>query len=284
MKRGPTLARGIPLAIPVALHRGHVMVFVPSLINIGEFLITGNGWFVLVGVRFARKIRAAVRDIEAEFAEIITQLRLVPRTGPVSCELWLYSRYDTLRHFRIEDAGLVELDLLGIPFGRGAVTTMMPAAIAREGTGQSGAAVTGPVPSGAREKTSPILRWLAKRNAARSGEKSPETSGGDGLKKILDAGGPGTKPGRKAVNPPAAAGPAGPEKKTAAGKSNSGATKKRKRKTMEIVPDKSVPVADAAAGHEGIPAPAGGTPGATGDHLPGLSPTVPEDPREGGPV
>src|SRR5512138_1636039 len=99
MIRGPQITKGLALAIPFALRRGHVMVFMPALLNLAELLIAGNGLFVLVRIRFARKIRADIKAIEVEFAEAIAGLRLVPRTGPISCELWLYNRYGCLRHF-----------------------------------------------------------------------------------------------------------------------------------------------------------------------------------------
>jgi hypothetical protein len=109
------MPRGIAFAIPFALRRGYVNVFVPSILNIGEFLITGNGLFILVSVRFARKFSASIAEIEAGFTDAINCLRQVPRNGPVSCELWIYSRYGTLRHLRIGDTGLVEIDCYGTP-------------------------------------------------------------------------------------------------------------------------------------------------------------------------
>jgi len=63
MKRGPSMPKGIAFAVPVALRRGHVMVFIPSLLNLAEFLITGNGWFVMVRVRLARRIYASIAEI-----------------------------------------------------------------------------------------------------------------------------------------------------------------------------------------------------------------------------
>jgi hypothetical protein len=223
MKRGPVMPRGIELAVPVALQRGHVMVFIRSLLNLGEFLITGNGVFVLVGVRFARKLFASIAEIEAEFAEVITGLRLVPRNGPVSCELWLYSRYGTLRHFRIRDAGLVEVDLYGTPLDQ---VKPVAAGAPPSGNGapiQQGAAAPGPSVPGTADNRSPILRWLAKRNAARLAGKGADAAESSELRKILDAGGPGTKTkrpsGKKpAGKNPAPAGPAEPGKNSAAEK------------------------------------------------------------------
>ncbi|MGB9176821.1 MAG: hypothetical protein WCB46_08825, partial [Methanoregula sp.] len=81
MRRGPQISQGLTLAIPFALRRGYVMVFMAVLMNLADFLITGNGLFVLVRVRLARRIRAGIAEIEAEFEDAINSLRLVPRTG-----------------------------------------------------------------------------------------------------------------------------------------------------------------------------------------------------------
>ena len=192
------MPNGITSAIPFALRRGHVMVFVPSILNLGEFLITGNGLFILVSLRFARKFSESIAEIKAEFNEAITGLRLVPRNGPVSCELWLYNRYGTLRHFRIGDTVLVEIDCYGTPLDQvKPVVATGASPISGETPAPHGAAVTGPATYGTAETKDPILRWLAKWNAARKSGGGAVAAGGSELKKILDAGGPGTKPKRK---------------------------------------------------------------------------------------
>ncbi len=135
VRRGPKISLGFELAIPFALRRGHVMDFMTTLLNLAEFLITGNGLFVLVRIRLARRIRAGIADIESEFADAINGLRLVPRTGPVSCELWLYSKHGILRHFRVLDTRLVEIDCYGTPldqFRPAAVPALCPAPHPRE--------------------------------------------------------------------------------------------------------------------------------------------------------
>lgn len=193
MKRGPLMPRGIELAVPVALRRGQVGVFIRSLVTTAEILITGNGRFVLVGVRYARKFCACIAEIEAEFAEVITMLRLVPRTGPVSCELWLYSRYDTLRHFRIDDAGLVELDAYGIPLdeARPAEAAVLPDRAASIPPDASAAPAASSAPESrapaSPDKRGPVLRWLAKWNAARLAGKSVDGIESSRLRNILDA-------------------------------------------------------------------------------------------------
>jgi hypothetical protein len=199
------MPRGINFALPVALRRGNVMVFIPSLVNLGEFLITGSGHFVLVGIRFARKIRAALHEIEAEFVEAIADLRLAPRSGPVTCELWLYSRYGTLRHFRVNDDALVEVDLYGTALNS---KKIVPAAgpSGEEPSPVSGSPATPAVPAAAPiDKRGPILRYLAKWNAARLAGKGAGSPGGSELRTILNAGGTAAKkkraPGKKPASP-----------------------------------------------------------------------------------
>jgi len=187
------MPRGIGLSVPLALLRGHVMVFVPSLLNLGELLITGNGWFVVVRIRLARKFYASIREIETEFGEAITGLRLVPRRDPVSCELWLYSRYGTLRHFRVDDVGLVEIDCYGTPLGQ-----VRPTLTGSHGNRDDAPAhyeriATGPAAPGSADTRTPILRWLAKKNAAGKSIAGSDSVIGLDLKRILDAGRPGGK-------------------------------------------------------------------------------------------
>jgi len=188
MRRGPKITQGLELAIPFALKRGHVMVFMATLLNLAEFLITGNGLFVLVRVRLARRIRAGIADIESEFADAIAGLRLVPRTGPVSCELWLYSKHGILRHFRVENTRLVEIDCYGTPLDQ-----LRPAAGPALMTNPAGA-LPGPAPAGivggvasGIDPKSPVVRWLKKWNAARSAGIPAGADGSSELRKILES-------------------------------------------------------------------------------------------------
>lgn len=212
MRRGPKTSKGLGLALPFALRRGHVMVFMATLLNLAEFLITGNGLFVLVRVRLARRIRAGVADIESEFADAIAGLRLVPRAGPVSCELWLYSKHGILRHFRVEDTRLVEIDCCGTSLEQVRAKAGSP----RPGEMNGGMAGPAVAPAGTvMESNAPNpeclgIRWLRKWNASRKAAEQSGQSVSEELQKMLDAGKPGglgqnpsgKKPGRKnAVKP-----------------------------------------------------------------------------------
>jgi hypothetical protein len=222
MRRGPKISLGLELAIPFALRRGHVMVFMATLLNLAEFLITGNGLFVLVRVRLARRIRAGIAEIESGFADAIDGLRLVPRIGPVSCELWLYSKHGILRHFRVDDARIVEIDCCGTPLDQ-----IRPAAGPAPVTNTAGV-LPDPVPAGTAgavaagiDPKSPIIRWLKKLNDAKSAGKPAGADGSSELRTILESVRPGglvkqesakssgKKPARK---PTKAAGPDKPEK------------------------------------------------------------------------
>jgi len=183
------------------------MIFMAALLNLADLLITGNGLFVLIRVQLARRIRAGIGEIETEFADAIAGLRLVPRTGPVSCELWLYSRHGTLRHFRVEDNRIVEIDCYGTLPGQA-----KPVASPRIPADVTGAE-PGPAPVGSvagpgaavLDPKSPIYRWLKKWNAAQKAGETAGSAGSRELKKILDSVKPerpakqktGKKPARK---------------------------------------------------------------------------------------
>ena len=213
------------------------MVFIPSLLNLGEFLLSGNGLFVIVRVRLARKLSTSIAGIEREFAEVIAGLRLVPRNGPVSCELWLYSRYGTLRHFRIVDDGLVEIDCYGIPLHQVKPVVTGPPPGGSDTTLSHETADTGPAVPGTAAPRDPILCWLAKKNAARKAGTETEAMGINELKKILDAGIPGTKakqaPGKKPViKKRVPTGPTDPENNTGTEKPVAGANQHAGKKSV----------------------------------------------------
>ena len=167
MKRGPEPVKGYDAAIPVALRRGRVMHFRSSPSYVSGFLFYGNGLLVLVSLRLARRLfHATLAGISAEYADAIAGLCTLPCGGPVSRELWLYSRYGALRFFRVGDNGsLVEIDRDGVPFVDGKpVVASQPAPI-DAGSPAPAPVCSVPAGSGSIDPRSPIVRWLAKRNA-----------------------------------------------------------------------------------------------------------------------
>jgi hypothetical protein len=179
MKRGPPPARGFDIAIPIGLIRGRVMLFQPLPDHVCDFTITGNGIFALVRLMSATRLHASITEITREYSDAIAGLLTIPFGGPVSRELWLYSRYGTMRFFRVAEAGLVEIDCYGFLFVNGKPVITLPAipcvspcpsGQAVTGPGDSapaGLAVTGPPGSGPMNPKSPIIRWLKKKNASK---------------------------------------------------------------------------------------------------------------------
>lgn len=191
MKRGMEPAKGFEVAIPVALRRGRVMHFRSSPAYVSEFLFYGNGLIVLVGLRLARRLfHATPAGISEEYADAIAGLCTVPCGGPVSRELWLYSRYGALRFFRIgADGSLEEIDRDGMPFVDGKPIVASPPAPGNAGALEPVPVAGVPAGSGSTDPESQIIRWLKKRNAMKkSGAEESGTTVAANPEKIMDAG------------------------------------------------------------------------------------------------
>jgi len=190
MTKGRWPEKGIGLALPIAEGRGPVWVFEHATDNPFSFMIVENGRLTAVGIQKAKKLRGPVDTIEAEHNDVVAGMYAVPRGGAAAIEIWFYSRRGAFRFFRLEDAGLMEIDLHGMPFVNGKPSAQLLAVVDNGvhplsrgpvapgaagltvGTGkQPGLAVTGPAGTGPAgsgiDPRSPIIRWLAKRNAAR---------------------------------------------------------------------------------------------------------------------
>jgi hypothetical protein len=61
-----------------------------------DLMVSGSGTLAIVRVQNAMRLYATVAEIEWEFLDTIARLRVHPSGGPVSRELWLYSRYGVL--------------------------------------------------------------------------------------------------------------------------------------------------------------------------------------------
>ncbi len=170
MKRGPEPVKGFDAAIPAALRRGRVMRFRSSPEYAGSFMFYGNGLLVLVCLRLAVRLsRATLAEIGADYATAIAGLSTIPCGGPVSRELWLYTRHGRLRFFRVGgNDGLEEIDRDGIPFVDGKpVGPVLPA------PGDAGSPAPSPVAGvpagcGGVDPGNPNVRWLKKRNAMKA--------------------------------------------------------------------------------------------------------------------
>lgn len=214
MKRRTEPVKGFDVAIPVALRRGRVMHFRSSPAYVSEFLFYGNGLLVLVSLRLARRLfHATPARISEEYTDAIAGLCTVPCGGPVSRELWLYSRYGALRFFRVgEDGSLEEIDRDGVPFVDGKPVVASPPAPGDAGSPEPTPGCSVPAGPDDTAPSSPIVRWLAKRNAMKkSGADGAGTTGTVEPGKIPDAGSraPADAPVSPADSTPAASEPVG---------------------------------------------------------------------------
>jgi hypothetical protein len=109
MSRGPLPSRGFDAALPVARARGHVEHFRRMRGNTADLMVSGSGILAIIRLQNAPRLYGTIAEIEWEFRDAIARLRIHPAGGPVSRELWLYSRYGVLRFFRVLDNGIVEI-------------------------------------------------------------------------------------------------------------------------------------------------------------------------------
>jgi hypothetical protein len=156
MKRGPPPFKGFDIAIPIAMRRGRVMLFQQLPDYVCDFTIAGNGILAQVRLMTMTRVHASLAEISREYSDAVTGLCTLAFGGPVSRELWLYSRYGSLRFFRVTEVGLIEIDANGYPFVNGKPVTVLPA-IPGAGPHPSNQTISGPVVPGSCGPTPPAL-------------------------------------------------------------------------------------------------------------------------------
>ena len=120
MTRGRFPELGRDLAKTAAEKRGRAHLVDPGKERTIDVLILTESHVVLVTLRRSENLGEPVEKIAEQYREPLLLARQIPCGGPVWRELWLYSRYESLRFFRIENAALVELAPDGSPVPAGA--------------------------------------------------------------------------------------------------------------------------------------------------------------------
>jgi hypothetical protein len=160
------------------------MRFQPSQDQVCDFTIAGNGILALVRLMMATRLHAPIAEITRVYSDAVNGLCAIPFGGPVSRELWLYSRYGMLRFFRLAETGLIEIDGYGFPFVNGRPVIILSAPPVANPSSASPAtpreiipglcslppslpAVTGAPGPGPLDPRSPIIRWLKKKKTGR---------------------------------------------------------------------------------------------------------------------
>jgi hypothetical protein len=145
MSRGPLPSKGFDAALPIAKARGYVMHFRRMRGSTADFMVSGNGILAIIRIQNAPRLHGSLADIEAEFRDAIDLLRVHPGGGPVSRELWLYSRRGALRFFRVEGPGIRELGADGKVLADGKEVPAMMAGTSPSGRGTPPAGMNTPV-------------------------------------------------------------------------------------------------------------------------------------------
>ena len=141
MTKGPVPKKAIEVAMPVARARGFVILCQRHRGSIASFIIAGPGWTTIVYLGRTKRFNELPGIIDVQFGYGLAGLRRVPPAPGRSCELWACDYYGNLRFFRLEGAGVVEIDMGG----------RVPAPVAGTGKDPSrspSGEITVPIPDG----------------------------------------------------------------------------------------------------------------------------------------
>lgn len=223
MSRGKPSLRALDAAVRVAQARGEVIFLRQYPGSTCDFFIDGAGGLTAVSLKRSLRIRACLDEISRQYHETLIYISSAEHAAGIAREFWLWSKYGTMRFFRIEGLVLTELNRFGVPLNppvscilaaslkTGAVLpgkkygepgsgknifpvnvpvpepgkSFFPEKI--PGAGQGSPAVPGPVPGGQREPAP--VRYLRRMAVERQKAKVLST----GL--IPDKPGGGTPPG-----------------------------------------------------------------------------------------
>jgi len=108
MTRGRQPTKNRDAGISLAQVRGMVMQFVPDPARVCDFMIRGAGRIIFVRIKRADRLHCGVLELAAAYEGQIAGLRTLPGAGPVTRELWLYSKKCAWRYFRVTDTGIEE--------------------------------------------------------------------------------------------------------------------------------------------------------------------------------
>jgi len=109
MSRGRPPRNALDIALPFAWSRGFVTLCRRERDSVCDFVIHAAAYTVVVLVQRSRRLHGSIAEMEVQFAEHTTRLRLVPPGPARSLELWAASPYGGIRFFRITSTGLAEL-------------------------------------------------------------------------------------------------------------------------------------------------------------------------------
>lgn len=115
MSRGRPPKNGIRDALPVARARGRVMEIKQNGETPAMIVIIADGKVHFIYIRRADPFRVTPAEMEAENRDALALVRSLPGSADIVREFWPYSKYGTLRFFRVEDSWLLEIGRDGKP-------------------------------------------------------------------------------------------------------------------------------------------------------------------------
>lgn len=115
MSRGRPPKNGIRDALPVARARGRVMEIKQNGETPAMIVIIADGKVHFICIRRADPFRVTPAELEAENRDALALVRSLPGSADIVREFWPYSKYGTLRFFRVEDSWLLEIGRDGKP-------------------------------------------------------------------------------------------------------------------------------------------------------------------------
>jgi len=115
MSRGPPPKKAIEYAIPYAHARGFVIFSRRQRESVCDLIILGRGKTTIVRMARSKHLRGSQAEMETQLAGAAAGLRSIPPDPVQVCEIWACNYYHGIRFYRVERAGLVEIDRDGKP-------------------------------------------------------------------------------------------------------------------------------------------------------------------------
>jgi hypothetical protein len=110
MTRGRPPKKALDDALPIAKARGALLVFKEEPAFPCDYMFLSADRLCIVWVKRTRHLWCTPENLEAQCIETITKFRHIQSPAFLSREIWFWSPYGVFRFFRIDDAGIVELD------------------------------------------------------------------------------------------------------------------------------------------------------------------------------
>ena len=115
VSRGRPPSNGIDAALPIARARGRVLEIVQNGDTPAMFVVIADGKVYFIYIKRADPFRVTPADMEVENRGTLAIIRSLPHSADIVREFWPYSKYGSLRFFRVEESWLLEIGRDGKP-------------------------------------------------------------------------------------------------------------------------------------------------------------------------